>query len=144
MFYRLSALAVVLAIGAGGLVADEKAKKSYEGVKGTVVNFDMSKKTVTLKTGSGEKGYTVGDNLVVLFPGGQRFEVSLKMASEAKALQQKWTQDRQTLQAVFSPGNEVELTLGKDDTVTAVTVFPRAGKPNGTQPMIRPVPKRGG
>jgi hypothetical protein len=134
MFYRLSALAVVLAIGAGGLVADEKAKKSSEGVRGTVANFDMSKKAITLKTDGGEKTYTASDNLRVVFePGSIQFNVSLTAS-----------QDKPTLQASFKTGNDVELFLGKGDTVTQVHVYRHPGKANGTQPITKPMQKRGG
>jgi hypothetical protein len=140
MILRLSALAVMLAIGAGSLVADEKAKKSSEEIKGTVAKFNVDKRTVSLKTGSGDKDYTLADNVVVMFPGGQRFEVSTKMASGAKADQQKGTD---MLQRLLTPGAEVSLTLGKGDTVTVVNVNPHAAKPNQMAPM-KSMQKRGG
>jgi hypothetical protein len=136
MVYRFSALAVVLAIAAGSL-ADDKTKN--EVVKGTVVSFDMATKTIKLKTADAEKSYVAEDNLLIVFPGGQRLEASLKQGGAAKTPAkpgQPMQGNPQALQIALRPGNEVQLILSdKDQTVKEVHMI---AKPiSGNQQLQR-------
>jgi hypothetical protein len=127
MVYRFSAFAIVLAIAASSL-ADEKTKN--EVAKGTIVSFDMATKTIKLKTADAEKSYVAEDNLLIVFPGGQRLEASLKQGGTAKTPAQPM-QGNQALQIALRPGNEVQLILSdKDQTVKEVHMIakPISGK----------------
>ena len=129
MIYRFSALAVVLVIAAGSQ-ADDKTKNGTAMVKGTIVSFDMVTKTIKVKTADGEKSYVAEDNLLIVLPGGQRFEASLKQGGAAKTPAQPM-QGNQALQIALRPGNEVQLILSdKDQTVKEVHMIakPISGK----------------
>jgi len=137
--FRFSVLAVVLAIGANGLFADDKketkndAKKDSAGVKGKVVSFDRDKKCLKLKTADGEKDYATGDEVVIVMQKGPRFNISLKKEAAPKGPQDA-TRARNTaiLGYVLKTGNEVEVVLSdKDNQVKEVHFNPQAGPPVG-------------
>jgi len=118
MFYRFSVLAVVLAIGAGGLLADDKkdAKKDSTEVKGTVVKFDMEKRCITLKANDKEKGYALGESVYFEPSKGKRVPVLSKSVSRNQPRMRM-------LVAVLKPGTEVTLVLeGKENAVREIHV----------------------
>jgi hypothetical protein len=144
MFTRLSALAVVLAMGAGALVADDKdTKKDSKAVKGKVVKFDRGKKSITLKTADGEKEFTTGDEILIVMATGPRLKASLKKETEPKTSEPSRRRDAAILGYVLRDGNELELILGDKDIVTEVhfnnrPVAPPTGRPAGAPPAKPP------
>jgi hypothetical protein len=138
MFYKLSVLAVMLAIGAASLRADDKdkkdAKKDSKELKGKVVKFDKDKKSLKLKTADGEKEFATGDELLIVLATGQKFKTSLKndeAGQRYKAL----------LGVVFKDGNEVGLILSEKDNVVKEVHYnnrPAAGNPAAKPPGVKP------
>jgi ribosomal protein S1 len=116
MFYKFSALIVVLAVCAGSLVADDKDKKDAkkEAIKGSVSKFDQAKHSVTLKTADGEKDYSLAEEVVIVYSTGQKVTASQKpAASTGKEVAAKPT--NRALMFVLRTGNEVEVVFADVD-----------------------------
>jgi uncharacterized protein involved in tellurium resistance len=138
MIYKLSTLAVVLAIGVG-LLADDK-KKDTKTVKGKVVSFDRDKKVIKLKTDDKEKEYTTGDELVVNIRGGGQFKIPMKMGTAIYEENPVARRNAGILSGVLRTDNEVELVLADKDMVKEVHFNPRAASTT-RKPEAKPASK---
>jgi hypothetical protein len=140
MTHRLGVLAVILAVSAGSLLADNKREGPAQNrtiAKGSVVNFDMAKKAIRLKTADGQKEYTAADDLVVFYKSGDQVGVSLRKQAGSGTSDRSWTQNKTLLQNILKPETRVLLILGNDDRVKEVRVMPSDDKPAGGAPTTK-------
>jgi hypothetical protein len=141
MFYKCSVAAVVLAMCAGSLVADDKEKKEAikQAIKGSVSKFGKDKHSLTLKTTDGEKDYSLAEDVVIVFGTGQKVAASQKPGAVAAGRSVR-AQGPQVLAFVLKSGNKVELVLAeKGNSVKEIhfdNTAPQgkpAGAPDGTK-----------
>jgi hypothetical protein len=130
MFYKFSVAVVVLALGAGGLLADDKEKKDAKkeadkkgaiSIKGSVLKFDQAKHALTLKAADGEKEYSLGEEVVIVFATGQKVTSSQKKGAVSGPADKSKQQADQALLFVLRTGNQVELVLAeKENTIKEI------------------------
>ena len=79
MVRRIGGLVVLILVGGALLAADDKKPtKKEEGIKGTVVKVDAAKNTLTVKTDSGTKTYTLTDDAKYIGPRGGVSDAGIK------------------------------------------------------------------
>jgi hypothetical protein len=129
MWYKFSALALLLTFAAANVLANGDST-----VKGTVTKFDG--KAIKLKTGSEEKDYKAGKEVLLVFPDGEKIQASLK-DNDPLMLPEKRVHIWRALGRALRGGNEVELVLANDMVKEVHVIHMAAGPADQPHPPTK-------